>query len=197
MSDLNEINQKEIFQKSFTFSKESAEQSDEDTETSNIDSDQSFDNDFSVIQHISSVLNDFITKNETENDEKNSSFYDDSIFVCKNIPDISIENYLNRVQKYTKLEDSTLIIALIYTDRVLGNKNIKLSKHNIFKILLTAILIAIKYNEDEIYDNYYFAQIFGVKITELNKLESEFLDLIGFELFISKKELLLYYNIIL
>ena len=194
MSDLNEINQKEIFQKSFTFSKESAEQSDEDTETSNIDSDQSFDNDFSVIQHISSVLNDFITKNETENDEKNSSFYDDSIFVCKNIPDISIENYLNRVQKYTKLEDSTLIIALIYTDRVLGNKNIKLSKHNIFKILLTAILIAIKYNEDEIYDNYYFAQIFGVKITELNKLENEFLDLIGFELFISKKELLLYYN---
>ena len=194
MSDLNEINQKEIFQKSFTFSKESAEQSDEDTETSNIDSDQSFDNDFSVIQHISSVLNDFITKNETENDEKNSSFYDDSIFVCKNIPDISIENYLNRVQKYTKLENSTLIIALIYTDRVLGNKNIKLSKHNIFKILLTAILIAIKYNEDEIYDNYYFAQIFGVKITELNKLESEFLDLIGFELFISKKELLLYYN---
>ena len=194
MSDLNEINQKEIFQKSFTFSKESAEQSDEDTETSNIDSDQSFDNDFSVIQHISSVLNDFITKNETENDEKNSSFYDDSIFVCKNIPDISIENYLNRVQKYTKLEDSTLIIALIYTDRVLGNKNIKLSKHNIFKILLTAILIAIKYNEDEIYDNYYFAKIFGVKITELNKLESEFLDLIGFELFISKKELLLYYN---
>ena len=194
MSDLNEINQKEIFQKSFTFSKESAEQSDEDTETSNIDSEQSFDNDFSVIQHISSVLNDFITKNETENDEKNSSFYDDSIFVCKNIPDISIENYLNRVQKYTKLEDSTLIIALIYTDRVLGNKNIKLSKHNIFKILLTAILIAIKYNEDEIYDNYYFAKIFGVKITELNKLESEFLDLIGFELFISKKELLLYYN---
>ena len=194
MSDLNEINQKEIFQKSFTFSKESAEQSDEDTETSNIDSEQSFDNDFSVIQHISSVLNDFITKNETENDEKNSSFYDDSIFVCKNIPDISIENYLNRVQKYTKLEDSTLIIALIYTDRVLGNKNIKLSKHNLFKILLTAILIAIKYNEDEIYDNYYFAKIFGVKITELNKLESEFLDLIGFELFISKKELLLYYN---
>ena len=76
----------------------------------------------------------------------------------------------------------------------MGNKNIKLSIHNVYKILLTAILVAIKYNEDEIYDNFIYAEIFGIKAEKLNKLENKFLELIEFKLFISKKEFQLYFN---
>ena len=187
--------QKEIYQRSSTSFEEEQEQSDGDTVISNIDSDESFNNNnFSVIQNISSILNDFINENENGNFENSSINYDDSVFFCKKIPEISIEDYLNRIRKYTELEDSTLIISLIYIDRLLGSKNIKLSKHNVYKILLTAVLIAIKYNEDEIYDNNNFARIFGIKNKELNKLENKFLDLIDFELFISKKEFRIYYN---
>ena len=195
MATETETNQKENRERNFTSFEEDQEQSEEDTEISNIDSDESFNkNNFSVIQHISSTLNDFINENESENNENNSFNYDDSIFFCKKIPTVSIEDYLNRIQKYSKFEDSTLIFALIYIDRLLEKKNIKLSKHNVYKILLTAVLIAIKYNEDEIYDNFIFAKIFGIKREELNKLEDNFLDLIEFELFISKKEFQLYYN---
>ena len=195
MSPENETNKKENIQKNITFSEENKEQSDEDTESSNTDSDQLLNNNnFSVVQHISSILKDFISQNETKNYEKNSSDYDDSIFVSKKNPKISIESYLNRIRKYFRFEDSTLVIALIYIDRILGNKNIKLSIHNVYRILLTAILVAIKYNEDEIYDNFIYAEIFGVKTKKLNKLENKFLELIEFKLFISKKEFQLYYN---
>ena len=189
----NEIDQKNIIQNTPTFFKEKQEKSDEDSKTTNIYSNKSFDN-FSTIQLISLTLDDIIAKNEAENREKNEVNYDDSPFVNVKIPKISIEDYLNRIQKYSNLEDSTLVIALIYIDRLLENQNIILSKYNVFRILLTAVLLAIKYNEDEIYDNSFFAKIFGVTIKELNKLENEFLDLIEFKLFISRKTFQLYYN---
>ena len=190
----NETSQKEIIKKNSTIPKEDQEQSDEETEISNMDLDQSFDNNFSIIQYFSFTLNDYIIQNEKKKVQKNSSHYYDSDFSCKTIPNISIEDYLKRIIKYTQLEESTLIIALIYIDRILENKNFKLSKYNVFRVLLSAILIAIKYNEDEIYDNSCFAEIFGLNIKELNKLESKFLELIDFKLFTSNEELELYFN---
>ena len=189
----NKTDRKKILQNNSSFFKENIEESDEDTEISNIDSNQSF-NDFSVVQRISSTLDDIISKNETENNKNNLIDYDYSLFTHGTIPKISIEDYLNRIQKYTELEDSTLIIALIYIDRLLENKNFKLSIYNVHRILFTAVLLAIKYNEDEIYENNVFAEIFGVSNKELNNLENEFLDLIEFKLFITKKIFQLYYN---
>ena len=188
VSSKNETNKKKIPQLIYTFSIE-----DEDTEISNTDLDQSSDsNELSIIQLISSVLNGFINENEKKTVKNNS--IGDTIFFCENIPKISIEDYLNRIRKYTEIEDSTLVIALIYIDRLLGKKHIKLSMNNVHKILLTAILLAVKYNEDEVYNNVCFAKIFGIRSKELNKLEKKFLDLIGFKLFTSKKEFQLYYN---
>ena len=189
----NKENRKKILQNNSSFFKENLEESDEDTEISNIDSNQSF-NDFSIAQRISSTLEGIIHKNEVENTENSLVDYDNSLFTLKTIPKISIEDYLNRIQKYTELEDSTLIIALIYIDRLSENKNIKLSIYNVHRILFTAVLLAIKYNEDEIYENNIFAEIFGVSNKELNNLESEFLDLIEFKLFITKKIFQIYYN---
>ena len=188
----NEINQEEVSQNTPTFFREYQEKSDEDSEITYIDSDQSF-NEFSIIQLISSAIDDIIVQNETKNTDNNSINYD-SVFAHKEAPKISIEDYLNRIRKYSKLEDSTLIIALIYIDRLLKNQKIVLSIFNVHRILLTAILLAIKYNEDEIYDNSFFARIFGITTKELNKLENKFLDLIEFKLFITKKTFQLYYD---
>ena len=189
----NKANRKKILQSNSSFFKETLEESDEDTEISNTDSSQSF-NDFSIVQRISSTLDDIINENEAENNKNSLADCDYSLFSHKTIPKISIEDYLNRIQKYSELEDSTLIIALIYIDRILENKNIKLSIYNVHRILFTAILLAIKYNEDKIYENSLYAEVFGVSNKELNNLESEFLDLIEFKLFIAKKVFQLYYN---
>ena len=50
--------------------------------------------------------------------------------------------------------------------------------------MLIAILIAIKYNEDDFYSNTYYAKVGGITLKEINNLESEFLSLINFNLWI-------------
>ena len=100
------------------------------------------------------------------------------------IPNISIEQYLIRIQTYGNMEKSTLIISLILIDRLCQRANLTLTYYNIHRILFTAILISIKYNEDTYYDNKYYADIAGVKLKELKLLEYSFINLIHFNLFI-------------
>jgi len=52
------------------------------------------------------------------------------------------------------------------------------------RLLLTSVLVAIKYNEDDYYSNTYYAKIGGINLEEINKLEIAFLDMINWNLFI-------------
>ena len=107
------------------------------------------------------------------------------IFSSSNIPKISILEYLNRIVNYTKIEDSTLITSIIYLDSVTQN-GIYLTDYNIHTLLLICILIAIKMNEDDIYTNDYYAEVAGISLKKLNKLEHEFLNMNKFKLFVDK-----------
>ena len=107
------------------------------------------------------------------------------IFSSNSIPKISILEYLNRIVNYTKIEDSTLITAIIYLDLV-GQNEIYLTDYNIHTLLLICILIAIKMNEDSIYTNDYYAQVAGISVKKLNKIEHEFLNMNKFKLFVDK-----------
>ena len=107
------------------------------------------------------------------------------IFSSNSIPKISILEYLNRIVNYTKIEDSTLITSIIYLDLV-GQNEIYLTDYNIHTLLLICILIAIKMNEDSIYTNDYYAQVAGISLKKLNKIEHEFLNMNKFKLFVDK-----------
>ena len=60
------------------------------------------------------------------------------------------------------------------------------------KLLFAAIVLAIKYNEDEIYRNDYYADIAGVDIKELNAMESELLFKLNFELYVDSDVFMTY-----
>ena len=107
------------------------------------------------------------------------------IFSSSNIPKISILEYLNRIVNYTKIEDSTLITSIIYLDSV-TQTGIYLTDYNIHTLLLICILIAIKMNEDDIYTNEYYAEVAGISLKKLNKIEHEFLNMNKFKLFVDK-----------
>ena len=107
------------------------------------------------------------------------------IFSSSTIPKISILEYLNRIVNYTKIEDSTLITSIIYLDSVTKN-GIYLTDYNIHTLLLICILIAIKMNEDDIYTNDYYAEVAGISLKKLNKIEHEFLNMNKFKLFVDK-----------
>ena len=118
-------------------------------------------------------------------------------FISKKIPSISIEKYLERLISHTKMEISTLILILIYIDKICKNNKFRLNYFNIHKLIVTSMLISIKYNEDDFFSNSFYAKVGGVSITELNHLEYEFLSLIDFELYVDEDLFSKYSNYIL
>ena len=107
-------------------------------------------------------------------------------FLSKQIPSISIKDYLIRLYKYSKINNSTIILILIYIDKICNLNKFKLSYYNIHKLILASMLISIKYNEDEYYSLNFYAKMGGVSINELSNLEYQFLVLINFDLFVDE-----------
>ena len=97
---------------------------------------------------------------------------------------ISIKDYLIRIQTYSGIEKSTMILSLIYIDRICEIAKLTLTYYNIHRILFASVLTAIKYNEDNFYDNKFYSEIAGVKLKELKLIELNFLDLINFQVFV-------------
>ncbi len=129
---------------------------------------------------ISIIINELIDSNsKNENENKND------IFETKGIPDISLYEYLIRIISYSNCEENTLILSLIYIDKIAKIK--QLNKFNIYKILFTSILISLKFYEDEIFPNSYYSQIAGVSEKELIIMEYDFFILLNFNLFIKEE----------
>ncbi len=97
----------------------------------------------SIIKTISNILNEIISENKentkTGKAGKNINFTVDQSksaklsFTSKKPPTITIQAYLERILKYTKMEKSTLIITLIYIDRLCEFNQIMLSPFNIHR----------------------------------------------------------------
>ena len=116
------------------------------------------------------------------------------IFSANSIPNISINDYLTRIQVYSGIEKSTLILSLIQIDNLCKKADLVLTYYNIHRILFGAVLISIKYNEDSYYDNKFYSEIAGVKLKELKMIEYTFLELSDFNVFINDKEYEQYRN---
>ena len=116
------------------------------------------------------------------NKQKNMSF------TSKYIPSITLIKYLERIMRYTEAEESTFLIALIYIDRIGKISNVILTPFNVHKLIFVSVLLAIKYNEDTIYNFNYYSLVSGISINELQQLEIDFLILLKFKLYINKNE---------
>ena len=110
------------------------------------------------------------------------------IFSANSVPNISIKDYLIRIQTYSGIEKSTLILSLIQIDHICKKADLILTYFNIHRILFGAVLISIKFNEDSYYDNKFYSEIAGVKLKELKMIEYTFLELNDFNVFVNGKE---------
>ena len=103
----------------------------------------------SLIKSISQTLESILENNkQLPNFKEILKSQAKMVFSANLIPNISIEDYLIRIQMYSNIEKSTLIISLILIDRLCQLSNLTLTYHNIHRIIFSAILISIKYNED-------------------------------------------------
>ena len=133
------------------------------------------------------ILLHILSENKKSNDYfKKIESNEDGHFTYKVKPPITLFDYLRRIIKYLNLEISTLIISMIYIDRICKEK-VFINEYNIHRIMLISIYIAYTYNEDCIHDNNYLALVSGISKKEMVLLENEFLELIDFRLFVSNE----------
>lgn len=110
-----------------------------------------------------------------------------SPFTSLSIPSISLSDYLHRIWKYSKMDESSLILGLIYIDRFCKKKKVILTEFNVHRILFSSLLISIKFNEDKYFTNKYYSKIGGMDLRQLNDMEMEFLININFDMFVEPK----------
>ena len=147
---------------------------------------------------ISELLNNMCNENNsTEVNNKNIELNKRiKFFMLKKIPSITIKEYLFRLTKYSKICESTLVMILIYIDRLCHRYKFKITFFNIYKLILSAMIISIKYNEDEFYTSDFYAKLGGISTIEMNTLEYEFAGMIHFNLFISQELFFKYYELL-
>ncbi|CAA7029539.1 unnamed protein product [Microthlaspi erraticum] len=108
------------------------------------------------------------------------------IFDCREIPDMTIQTYLERIFRYTRAGPSVYVVAYVYIDRFCQtNPGFRISLNNVHRLLITTIMVASKYVEDLNYRNSYYAKVGGLQTEDLNTLELEFLFLMGFKLHVN------------
>lgn len=121
-------------------------------------------------------------------------------FRGRTVPRISVEDYAERLVSYlnvwqptgreSDLGKRTLTLAMIYLDRIMGrHRSLRLNGLNIHRFLLVSCLLAVKSAEDVPFPNSFWARVGGLELEELNKLESDFLGLLDFRVFVSPEEL--------
>ena len=136
-----------------------------------------------MIEIISDLLNNICEENKVKSENINKNI---KPFMTESIPSLSIKDYLTRLSQFTKINESTIILILIYIDRIGKINKFILTYRNIYKLILASMVIAIKYNEDNFYSSEVYAKLGGLSVPELNYLEFQFLILIKFSLFIEK-----------
>ena len=143
----------------------------------------------SLLNKINKILSIVLEENQSlDNYKEKLSSQKNMSFTSYNKPSISIKDYLYRIQNYTEAEDNTIIIALMYIDRLSDISSFLLTPYNIHRILFVSILLAIKYNEDICFGFDFYAKIAGVPISDLKKLERDYIFLIKFNFYIDKIE---------
>lgn len=98
----------------------------------------------------------------------------ESIFNSSSVPNMTLEDFLRRLHKYTQFSAECLVIAIVYIDRYnMEEPDFSLNNLNVYKMVLTALLLAAKYQDDFYYDNKAFEFAGGVNASHLHQLELE------------------------
>jgi len=108
-------------------------------------------------------------------------------------PAISIEDYLQRISKYSGCSEECFILSLIYVDRLINqNQNLIVNSLCVHRLIITSIMLAAKFFDDQYFNNAYYGKVGGVNCKEINSLEIEFLFMINFNLYVSEKDYEMY-----
>lgn len=143
----------------------------------------------SIVPVLACVLNQLCTRNDRLSQKGVSKFH------ALRPPAIGIKDYLNRVLRYATCSGECFILALVYIDRIIqSNPTFVVNSLNIHRLLITSVMLAAKYFDDQYFNNAYYAKVGGIPGHEMNNLEVEFLFMTNFTLFVNTDTYTQYYT---
>jgi len=118
-----------------------------------------------------------------------------SKFHAQRPPAINLADYLHRISKYALCSGECFVLALVYIDRIIQqNPTFVVNSLNIHRLLITSVMLAAKFFDDQYFNNAYYAKVGGVPAPEMNTLEVEFLFMTNFSLFVTTDTYRQYYQ---
>lgn len=127
---------------------------------------------------LSMTLNEIIQKNSRKRKTKVKK----DIFYTKNIPTLSIMEYLDRIVRYTRIEMNVLKASVICITFYINHNKNYISLNNIHRLILASVFVNAKYYQDINFSIQFYAKVGGVSIEELKQLEIEFFSGLNFQL---------------
>ncbi|CAE7620323.1 CYCU4-1 [Symbiodinium natans] len=104
-------------------------------------------------------------------------------------PQLPIRDYLFRIAKYFQCSRECFVLCLVYIDRIVKlHPDFTICSLNIHRLLVTSVMLAVKFFDDVYYSNAYYAKVGGVKTREVNILEGQFLQLIEWKLHVTPED---------
>merc|ERR1712048_165635 len=105
------------------------------------------------------------------------------------LPKLSIADYLERLRRGFNCSGTCFVLGLLYIDRLVKrNPQIRVTPLTSHRLVLVAMLIAVKFNEDMFYSNKHYAKVGGVTTRELNLLERQFLHMLDRKVTVDREE---------
>jgi len=99
-----------------------------------------------LIAFLSSLL-----KRVAESNDINQQLLQQKISVFQGLtcPNISIQNYLERIFKYANCSPSCFIVAYVYLDRFTQRQpSLPINSFNVHRLLITSVMVAAKFMDD-------------------------------------------------
>ncbi|KAI8339758.1 cyclin-domain-containing protein [Chlamydoabsidia padenii] len=118
-----------------------------------------------------------------------------TLFHASTVPSIDIHSYLCRIMKYCPCANECFLALLVYFDRMSKNalaltrRLFTIDSYNIHRLIITGVMVSSKFFCDIFYTNTRYAKVGGLPVTELNRLEMEFLQLNDYNVSVSINEL--------
>ena len=134
-----------------------------------------------VVRMLASVLDKLVAQN-LEQGRENPTV---SKFRALRPPGININDYLERIFRYASCSGECFVLALVFIDRLIERRQFILTGLNVHRIIITSVMLAAKFFDDQYFNNAYYAKVGGVPCNEMNSLELEFLFLVNFSLHVT------------
>eukprot|EP00048_Salpingoeca_helianthica_P023724 m.26617 g.26617 ORF g.26617 m.26617 type:complete len:193 (+) comp8949_c0_seq1:111-689(+) len=114
-------------------------------------------------------------------------------FVCfrsKTLPAITLHDYLQRILRYADPGLEALLATKVLVHRLLTfYPECPLTLWNIFRVMLSVLLLSAKLTRDSFYPNPHYAKVVGVSPEELRTLEANMLALLSDRLWVTEETL--------